>query len=167
MSSADESVDWPHAASLVLSRISVDEQNGCWHFTGYVNRYGYGETGHGMAHRVVYQGHVGAIPDGLFLDHVCHSNDLACPGGNDCWHRRCVNPAHLEPVTPKENVNRGRTAEYMSHRHDSTTHCVSGHEFTAGNTYMTPDGRRQCRTCRRTSNREYMRRRRAAAQVAA
>lgn len=33
---------------------------------------------------------VGPIPEGLHLDHLCRV-------------RRCVNPAHLEPVTQAEN----------------------------------------------------------------
>jgi hypothetical protein len=47
-----------------------------------------------LAHRAVYEHHVGPIPDGLELDHLCRV-------------RACVNPAHLEPVTHKENVRRG------------------------------------------------------------
>lgn len=163
---SDISAEKIHGARLVLRRVAVSKETGCWHFTGYLNPYGYGETGKGMAHRVVYEGVVGQIPAGLFLDHTCHSGDRSCAGGNSCLHRSCVNPSHLEPVTPKENINRGRTAEYMSHRHDNTTHCVSGHPFDVGNTYVTPDGRRQCRICRRTSSREYMARRRAAAKAA-
>lgn len=37
------------------------------------------------------------------------------------------------------------------------THCKRGHEFTDANTSVTPDGRRQCRECHRTRNREWMR----------
>lgn len=50
-----------------------------------------------MAHRVAYELLVGAIPDGLQIDHLCR-NPL------------CVNPAHLEPVTNAENARRGHEA---------------------------------------------------------
>ena len=36
-----------------------------------------------------------------------------------------------------------------SHPQASKTHCKHGHQFTADNTYYTPDGRRRCRTCLR------------------
>lgn len=54
------------------------------------------------------------IPDDLQIDHLCHTDDPGCLGGNDCPHRRCVNPAHLEPVTPQGNSLRGtrRSREY-------------------------------------------------------
>lgn len=63
--------------------------------------------------------------------------------------RNCVNPAHLEPVTQKVNVLRGEGA---SARNAAKTHCDYGHELTKDNTYVTPDGRRNCRTCKRRTN---------------
>lgn len=46
------------------------------------------------AHRVYYEVFVGPIPDGLHIDHLCRVTN-------------CVNPAHLEPVTHRENLMRG------------------------------------------------------------
>lgn len=48
------------------------------------------------AHRTMYEQHVGPIPKGLVLDHLCR-----------CSH--CIRPDHLEPVTNAENVRRGST----------------------------------------------------------
>jgi len=45
---------------------------------------------HHLAHRWLYKLHKGEIPAGLDLDHLC-------------CNPRCVNPAHMEPVTNKEN----------------------------------------------------------------
>lgn len=45
------------------------------------------------AHRVSYQEFRGDIPDGYEIDHACR-NTL------------CINPAHLEAVTPEENIVR-------------------------------------------------------------
>lgn len=35
----------------------------------------------------------------------------------------------------------------------SATHCVRGHEFTAENTYVKPNGTRNCRACKRAVDR--------------
>jgi hypothetical protein len=69
----------------------------CWEWLGAVGSSGYGvfHVGPGLelAHRYAYEALVGPIPDDHDLDHLC---------GNT----RCVNPAHLEPVTRAENVRR-------------------------------------------------------------
>jgi hypothetical protein len=77
----------------------VDEDTGCWNWQLSIDRNGYGHTrlADGTAtgaHRVMYARHRGPIPNGLHLDHLCRNP-------------RCVNPDHLEPVTPADNVRRG------------------------------------------------------------
>lgn len=82
----------------------------CWPWTGFRQPNGYGSfgmKGTRLAHRIAYQWLVGPIPDGLVLDHLCHTRDPECRDNADCPHRRCVNPAHLEPVTRRENLARG------------------------------------------------------------
>jgi len=85
----------------------------CWPWISTsVSQRGYGHfwlngTTH-RAHRVAYELTHGPIPEGLMPDHLCHTRDTECPGGNDCLHRRCINPAHLELVTHAENVERMR-----------------------------------------------------------
>jgi transcriptional regulator with XRE-family HTH domain len=81
----------------------------CWPWTGSLNGKGYGHVtfrskGEG-AHRVAYELSVKPIPDGLEIDHTCHDPKV-CRAGSDCPHRRCCNPAHLEPVTHAVNVKR-------------------------------------------------------------
>ncbi|MGN6656407.1 MAG: HNH endonuclease [Rhodanobacter sp.] len=67
----------------------------CWEWTGPKQPRGYGTftvagSGTLLAHRVSYELAVGPIPDGMFIDHMCHN-------------RACVNPAHLHVVTRKQN----------------------------------------------------------------
>ncbi len=84
----------------VARNIRVDDETGCWLWTASLSRDGYGWSSlkHKtyQAHRLVYTLLVGAPPEGLHLDHLCRV-------------RHCVNPSHLEPVTPRENLVRGDT----------------------------------------------------------
>jgi hypothetical protein len=131
----------------------------CWLWTRYIDKQGYGMTSnhvHRYAHRLVYAERVGPIPKGMQLNHTCHSADASCAGGPTCKHRRCVNPAHLEPVTPKENVKRGNS---LVNAKANQTHCIHGHEFTEENTYIRKNGCRVCKECRRINLRRLYARR--------
>lgn len=122
----------------------VDQSGDCWVWTASVRADGYGEfrvDGRLVRpHRFAYEQMVGPIPDGLVIDHLCRN-------------RRCVNPSHLEPVTPLVNNQRGAHAHIIN-----TGRCLRGHEMTPANTYTRPNtGQQMCRTCRA----DYARRRTA------
>lgn len=134
-------------ADRFWAKVDRADDDGCWLWTGSLSR-GYGQIfvqSKGVpvtAHRVGYDLLVGAVPPGMHLDHLCHNADATCPGGASCIHRRCVNPAHLEPTTQAENIRRGRAGSQRR------THCKHGHEFTSENTRLT-SGYQSCRTCDR------------------
>lgn len=75
----------------------VEKTNDCWLWRA-ATTVGYGVFKRATkvlvyAHRWSYEHHVGPIPEGLHIDHLCRV-------------RACVNPAHLEPVTLAENNRR-------------------------------------------------------------
>lgn len=123
----------------ITSRMDVDP-NGCWLWTGCLSRASYPRLGGKWAHRVAYELFVGPIPSGLHLDHLCRVP-------------RCVNPKHLEPVTPRENVLRSDAPNARAIR---LKRCKYGHEMTPENTYVRPDGMgNQCRQCSKDRLRRY------------
>lgn len=67
-------------------------------------------------HRLSWMLANGPIPDGLEIDHVCHTIDPTCRDV-PCRHRRCINPDHLEAVTRAEN-NRRSIERTLSGGHD-------------------------------------------------
>jgi hypothetical protein len=116
----------------------------CWLWTGTTNgTYGSffltkrrrGGKDQEYAHRVAYALAHGRLPaTGLHLDHLC-SQPL------------CVNVAHLELVTPAENLRRSRV------RRAPRTSCRRGHDWRdPRNVYLRPDGRR-CAACLREAAR--------------
>jgi len=119
------------------AKVSPEPNTGCWLWTGAVLPRGYGSIqskgGHQalMAHRVAYELLVGTIPQGLCIDHRC-------------FNKWCVNPAHLEPVTPLENSN--RSADRFR-RDRNTFPC--GHPISPENAYKhaSHSVRGRCRTC--------------------
>src|SRR5258708_4089556 len=92
----------------------VQKTDGCWQWMGTGTQQGYGLFNAGSrrtiaAHRFAYLLVKGPIADGMVLDHLCRN-----PG--------CVNPAHLEAVTPQINTLRGIVAETVGQRQRSKTH---------------------------------------------
>lgn len=134
-------------ARIVLGEIEYGDGDRCWLWPGAKDGDGYATVwldGRMVsAHRVSYLSLVGPVPDGLVLDHW------------RCQTRTCVNPAHLEPVTNKENVLRGTG---FAPQLASRTHCPMGHALVEGNlrkAKFEKTGRRECARCH--SDREQVR----------
>lgn len=93
----------PEMATVMAPRITsrITKSGGCWLRTTCLNPAGYssmslkvdGRQRYFLAHRVMYVYANGPIPIGHTIDHLC-------------GHRNCVNPAHLEVVTHRQNVLR-------------------------------------------------------------
>lgn len=139
--------DWlasPWIRDRFWSKVEKRGDDECWPWHGRKTRKGYGLFGHAgevLAHRRAYRYSIGEIPEGLTLDHLCGEPS-------------CVNPAHLEPVTLKENILRGNG---VAARNARKTHCLRGHLLDGENLIVRPTGR-GCRECSRRSGRESMKR---------
>lgn len=131
-----------------LEIVDLGYKTPCWLYTGACT-HGYAVFWDGSrttrGHQFAYEWWVGPIRDGLTLDHLCHSADPKCNASEDCTHRRCVNPDHLEAVTTRTNLLRGRGPSALAAK---ATHCPHGHPYDEANTYITPRGHRNCRICK-------------------
>lgn len=153
----------------ILANTTTTDQ-GCMLWLGYCTPRGYARIWDASTqrawrgHRLVYEMTVGAIPDGLTLDHDCHTRDMSCPGGVTCIHRRCVNPSHLKPMTMAENYSLRRPPARPPVVDVSLNReiCANGHRLTPETVYVVPGGARKgkvtCYVCRIEQKRAYERR---------
>jgi hypothetical protein len=110
----------PAAALKAHDRHTVDE-NGCWitdfassKVSGYAH-IGWSTEGQPYsttAHRAAWVHRFGQIPDGMVVDHTCHT-------------RRCVNPDHLRLLTRGENARRQGPGDFPLGQ------CRNGHPLSA------------------------------------
>lgn len=95
----------PHSLELirdprVIRRLlaKVEERDGCWVWTGHVDRKGYGQIKFdGRAHwvhRIAFAAFRERIPLGMTIHHTCYT-----PG--------CCNPDHLKLATISANTAEG------------------------------------------------------------
>jgi hypothetical protein len=116
----------------------------CWIWKGSIDSMGYGRfraksPQYTKTHRFSFELHYGPMPPQLQTDHLCRNH-------------ACANPAHLEAVTCRQNVMRGKA---LSASNAKKSHCKRGHPFTKENTKLNSDGGRICITCVRKYDREW------------
>lgn len=114
---------------------NIVKTDGCW--TWGAKAYLYprfrlgGRSGwHVSVARQAYFQYKAPLPDHLEIDHLCRNP-------------RCVNPAHLDAVTHRENLRRGNTS---TARRDAFSACKNGHPAEQMRLYR---GKRVCRACAR------------------
>lgn len=124
----------------IFSKINFDGPGGCWEWTGTLKTKGYGGIrifeGGGrevLAHRHIWHLLRGSLPTHIHLHHKCEN-------------KRCVNPDHLQPLTPREHFaitpqNIASAGTWVGGK------CRSEHPLTEENLYVSPSGHRRCRTC--------------------
>lgn len=143
------------------TKVKIGTPTECWEWQGLRGPRGYGRV-YGddrkvkVASRAAWELIFGAIAPGIC---VCHR----------CDNPACVNPAHLFLGTHRDNM-RDMIAKRRCWQ-QKKTHCPQGHPYSPENTRYCVGSRntrqRLCRECQRKDGRERMRRKRAAARVAA
>jgi HNH endonuclease len=99
----------------------VNRTETCWFWTGAKNPAGYGLFKVGQiragAHRWAWQWANGPIPQGMEVHHNCRT-------------RPCVNPAHLEVMTRRQNLQRRKFDSWKGI--DARIEAVDGEPLTVG-----------------------------------
>lgn len=115
---------------------------------GQINRLDLG--GRWTTHSLAYTATYGPPPIGTEIDHTCHNDDVECPGGKGCIHRRCCNPRHLQAIHPRENKSR---ADSQRGRAQYKEVCPKGHHLDGVLTRKSGPRagavHRYCKTCNR------------------
>jgi hypothetical protein len=138
-------IDGPELLAYLLNE-TVTIETGCMVPPGSTGDYGltYYRGRHIGTHRLTYQLANGPVPDDLHIDHLCRSPS-------------CINPAHLEPVTPRENVRRG---ELGTNRDGRCGKCGGPLDSVRKSAEHHGGIRRACKACQREANRDHYKRNR-------
>lgn len=109
----------------------------CWEWQGAKTTEGYGlfwpeRRTTWTAHRYMFVLEIEDIPSGYQVHHVC-------------YNKGCVNPFHLQLLSPKENTQDAFSTERVPT-------CRHGHERIPENLYYRKDGRKDCLLCRKERN---------------
>src|SRR3990167_7597395 len=129
------------SGTILLARFwsKVLKTQSCWIWQAAKTHNGYGRVkiqGHMyLAHRLAYELERGPIETNLTIDHTCRTP-------------ACVNPDHLEQVSMRENVLRGKT---ITAKNAAKTHCYRGHPLSGANLFIRKNGRRRCRACEKAT----------------
>lgn len=108
-------------------------ENGCWLWTGYTRRDGYGQFHDKRTvyvHIWAYRHLKGEIPKGYELHHRCENH-------------ACVNPDHLDPLIKPDHLVKGNSPPSRNKR---KMFCIRGHSLI--DAPLDRNGWRVCLTCR-------------------
>jgi hypothetical protein len=139
--------DVEYVKNAIQEKYIPEPMSGCFLWLGGIDK----KTGYGRivvtpefkksidttAHRLSYIAFKGPIPEGHDIDHLCRN-------------KACVNPNHLEPVSPKENLQRGWD---WRKKNSPLKTCRQGHLREGDNFFYSEAPNRKpifiCRVCRR------------------
>ncbi len=115
-------------------------ESGCWRYLGCTNSRGYGQI-HFLGKQYEVHRISAVINLGLDINNKREQSNHK----EICQYHDCFNPDHL--YKGNNSTNAIDTVRNKTHRESKKTHCPKGHEYNDKNTWISPNGWRQCRIC--------------------